>query len=323
MKVTKHLWEEAMSKEGLSRRDFLKTLGLAGIGLSFTQITGCTFKEKPTGLKKNTFFEEGLVIVEGNNPKIMVKEAIAQLGGMSRCVSKGDVVVIKPNISWDRIPEQAANTNPQVVAALVELCLQAQASEVKVFDRTCNDARRCYLRSGIAETAKKAGAKVSFIDNRRFREISIPKGTILKSWLVYEDVLEADVLINVPIAKHHTLSKLTLGMKNLMGIIGGDRGIWHQDIHHYIAEFNSAINVHLTVLDALRILTAHGPQGGRAEDVKFVGQIIAGTDRVAVDAYATTLFDLTGEDVGYIKYAHQLGIGEIDLNKIKIKKFKI
>jgi uncharacterized protein (DUF362 family) len=321
--MTVSIGEEIMNIKELSRREFLKTLGIAGIGLSFTQITGCTLKENQKGLKKNTFLEEGLVIVEGDEPKIMVKEAIEQLGGMSKCVSKGDVVVIKPNISWDRLPEQAANTNPQVVAALVELCLQAQASQVKVFDRTCNDARRCYLRSGIAAAARKAGAKVSFVDERRFRKIPIPKGTVLKSWYVYEEVLDADVLINVPIAKHHTLSKLTLGMKNLMGIIGGNRGIWHQDIHHYIAEFNSAINVHLTVLDAIKILTAHGPQGGRVEDVKFVGQIIASTDRVAVDAYATTLFDLNPEDIGYIKYAHQLGIGQINLDKVKIKRIKI
>jgi len=303
----------------ISRRDFFKTLGIVGLGLSCLQIPGCTVKEKPTarGLKKTTSFEEGLVVVEGNDPKGMVKEAIAQLGGMDKCVSKGDVVVIKPNIAWDRVPEQAANTNPEVVAALVELCLEAQASQVKVFDRTCNAPRRCYEQSGIAEAARKAGAKVSFLDERRFRNITIPKGKLLKSWPVYEEVLEADVFINVPIAKHHTLSTLTLGMKNLMGIIGGNRGLWHEDIHHYLAEFNSAMNVHLTVLDAFRILTSHGPQGGTPEDVKFVGQVIASTDRVAVDAYATTLFGFKPEDIGYIKYAHQLGIGEINLDKIK------
>jgi len=308
----------------ISRREFLKTLGIVGIGFSCVQIPGCTIKEKPKGirLKKSTSLEEGLVIVEGYDPKIMVKKAIAQLGGMSKCVSKGDVVVIKPNIAWDRIPEQAANTNPQIVAALVELCLQAQASQVKVFDRTCNEPRRCYERSGILEAARKAGAIVTFVDERRFRNLPIPKGTVLKSWPVYEDVLDADVLINVPIAKHHTISKLTLGMKNLMGIIGGNRGVWHQDIHHYLAEFNSAINVHLTVLDAFRILTSHGPQGGTSKDVKFVGQIVASTDRVAVDAYAATLFGLKPEDIGYINYAHQLGIGELNLDRVKIKFLK-
>lgn len=300
---------------GISRRDFLKTLGIAGIGLSCFQIPACTFKKeeryKDIRLKKTTSLKEGLVIVKGNNPKVMVKEAITQLGGMNRCVSPGDVVVIKPNIAWDRLPEQAANTNPEVVSALVELCLDAQAKQVKVFDRTCNNPRRCYERSGIAESARKAGAEVNFIDERRFCPIPIPKGSVLKSCLVYEEVLDADVLINVPIAKHHTLSTLSLGMKNLMGIVGGNRGLWHQDIHHYIAEFNSAINVHLTVLDAFRILTSHGPQGGTPEDVKFVGQIAVSTDRVAIDAYATTLFGLKPEDVGYIKFAHQLGIGEI------------
>lgn len=306
----------------ISRRDFLKTLGLSGIGLSCLQISACTFKEKPTtiGPKKTTSLEEGLVIVEGSEPRMMVKEAIAQLGGMDKCVNPGDVVVIKPNIAWDRLPEQAATTNPAVVAALVELCLDAQARQVKVFDRTCNEPRRCYERSGIAQAARKAGAEVSFIDDRRFRNIPIPKCTVLKSWPVYEEVLTANVLINVPIAKHHTLSTLTLGMKNLMGIIGGNRGIWHQNIHHYLAEFNSAINVHLTVLDAFRILTSHGPQGGTPEDVKFMGQVVASTDRVAVDAYATTLFALNPADIGYIKYAHQLGMGEMNLDKVKIKR---
>ncbi|MBI4912645.1 MAG: DUF362 domain-containing protein [Acidobacteria bacterium] len=263
-----------------------------------------------------------LVVVHGGDPKNLVRAALEPLGGIRRFIAKGDVVVIKPNIGWDRIPEQAATTNPQVVAALVALCLEAGARKVKVFDRTCNDPRRCYAQSGIEAAAKAAGAEVSHIEERKFREVPIPGGVAIKSWPLYAEALEADKLINVPIAKHHSLSKVTLGMKNWMGIMGGNRGQVHQRIDDALVDLATVVKPTLVLLDAIRILTGHGPQGGSLSDVKKVDLLAAGTDPVAVDAWGATLFGRQGSDLGYVAKGAQRGLGVMDLGRIRVQKLE-
>ena len=180
------------------------------------------------------------------------------MGGIKRFISRGDIVVVKPNIGWDRTPEYAANTNPEVVAALVRLCYDAGAKKVKVFDYPVNDARRCYKQSGIADAARAAGAEVSFVDERKFKDVRI-NGMALKSWPLYKDILETDKIINVPIAKTHGLTTLTLGMKNWMGVMGGWRSRLHHRIDENLVDVSRAIRPTLIVLDAVRILTASGP----------------------------------------------------------------
>jgi uncharacterized protein (DUF362 family) len=263
-----------------------------------------------------------LAVAEGNIPSRVTRGAIQALGGMSRFVGRGDVVVIKPNIGWDRTPEQAADTNPEVVATLVGMCLEAGAKRVKVFDHPVNDARRCYTRSGIAEAASRAGAEVHQVDPGKFKEIKIP-GLILKSWPVYTEALEADRLINVPIAKHHSLSKLTLGLKNWMGIIGGRRSLLHQQIDLALADLAAAFKPDLVVLDAMRILIANGPQGGSLQDVRITNKVIAGVDQVAVDAWGATLFGLQGSDLGYLREAHRRGLGELDYRRLKMASVRV
>jgi uncharacterized protein (DUF362 family) len=238
---------------------------------------------------------------------------------MRRFVSKGDVVVVKPNIGWDRTPEQAANTNPLVVATLVVLCLEAGAKKVKVFDRTCNDPRRCYEQSAIGPLARRAGADVSFVDDRRFKEVAI-RGEAIQSWPLYQDLIDADKIINVPIAKHHGLSGLTLGLKNWMGVMGGSRGRIHQNIHASLADLATVVKPCLTVLDAMRVLTAHGPQGGSLEDVKALDTVAAGTDVVAVDAFGATLMGRVPSEIGYIAQAARRGLGTLDLSKVSMKR---
>ncbi|MHC4661706.1 MAG: DUF362 domain-containing protein [Planctomycetota bacterium] len=266
-----------------------------------------------------------LAVAKGDDPGKMTHAAIETLGGMSRFVKKNNVVVVKPNIGWNRTPEEAANTNPDVVAAIVKDCLKAGAKEVKVFDRTCSNAKMTYERSGIAKAAEDAGAKVSFIDNSRFRDTKIPGGVDLKSWQLYADVLDADVFINVPIAKHHGIAKLTMGIKNLMGIMGGSRGKIHRGIDTKLVDIISAAKPHLTILDAYRILLAKGPQGGGTTHVRKAGKIVAGVDFVAVDAYGVTIFnDYEGwkgtkpESLGFIRKAYERRMGEMRLNKLKI-----
>jgi uncharacterized protein (DUF362 family) len=263
-----------------------------------------------------------LAVAHGTSPGRAARAAVEALGGIRRFIAKGDVVVVKPNIGWNRTPEFAATTNPELVAALVRMCLEAGAGRVKVFDRTCNDARWTYRQSGIEEAAKNAGAEVSFVDERRFRQVRIPHGTAIQSWPIYQDVLEADKLVNVPIAKHHSMARLTLAHKNLMGVMGEERGLIHQHMDEALVDLSTVVKPCLTVLDAARVLTAHGPQGGSLADVKQLDTVVAGTDLVAVDAFGATLFGLRGADLGCVREAARRGLGVMDLGRLSIRRLE-
>jgi uncharacterized protein (DUF362 family) len=297
----------------MDRRDFLKvTAGTLG-GLAALDALAPELLAAPAA-------RPDLAVAHGASPDRIVRAAVDALGGIRRFIAKGDVVVIKPNIGWDRRPEQAATTNPEVVGTLVRLCFEAGAGKVKVFDRTCNDARRCYVQSGIEAAAKAAGAEVSHIDERRFREVKIPKGVAIQAWPLYIDLLEADKIIGAPIAKHHGLGRLTLSLKNWMGVMGENRGRIHQRLEETLVDLATVIRPCLTVLDAVRILTAHGPQGGDLADVKKLDLVVAGTDQVAIDAYGATLFGLKGADLGYVREGARRGLGVMDLDRLTIRK---
>lgn len=263
-----------------------------------------------------------LAVAHGLSPSRITKAAVDALGGIRKYISRGDIVVVKPNIGWDRMPEYAATTNPEVVSTVISLCYEAGAKTVKLFDRSVVDPRRCYKQSGIAAAASSAGGVVDYVDERKFRDTKL-QGLVLKSWPVYTEIIEADKVINVPIAKQHGLTKLTLGMKNLMGIMGGQRGRIHQSIDGSLIDVAMVVKPTLIILDAVRVLTANGPQGGNLSDVKHLNTIVAGTDQVAVDAYGATLFGLKGTDIGYVVAGHKAGLGVMDLTKLKIKKFNI
>jgi len=301
----------------MDRRRFLRQAAAAGCGLALGKNIFCLSFAEATK-KSDLIVARG----SGKSPASIIKAAIDEFGGMKKFISRGDIVVVKPNIGWDRLPEQAANTNPEVVAAIVKLCFEAGAKKVRVFDRTVNDPRRCYKQSGIADAVGPLGAELSYIDDRRFSEISI-KGQVLKSWPLYRDIFEADKIINVPIAKHHGLAKLTMAMKNWMGIMGGERGRIHQKIGESLADLCLVVKPALTVLDAVRILTANGPQGGNLNDVKRIDTIVAGTDEVAVDSYGATLFGMKGSDLSYVRAGAAIGIGTMDLSKLRIKNITI
>lgn len=261
-----------------------------------------------------------VAVAEGKEYGAITRRAVGALGGMQAFVKRGDVVVVKPNMGWDRASEFAANTHPLVVRALVEECLTAGAKRVKVFDYTCNDPRRCYRNSGIehALTGLK-GVEVKQIEPERFRKVVL-HGQFLKEWELYDEALQANVFINVPIAKHHGLSRLTLGLKNVMGVMGGNRGYIHRSLDVALADVNAHLKSHLTVIDATRILTAHGPQGGSLADVKILNKVIASRDIVAADAYAATLFGLRPVDIPVIATAAKRGLGEMDLSRIQVMK---
>ncbi len=316
-------------KNNISRRTFLKT-GLA-VGTGLYGLSYLSSFERPRSLKtlKANSLDKKLVVVHGDINgsndensvvKIMVRRGVRAIGGMDKLVSRGDNVVIKPNIAWDRRPEFAVNTNPFVVAALVELCLEAGANKVSVFDHTCaTNPSTSYINSGIEKAAKEVGAEVKFVSKSLFRDIKIPAGKALDTWPFYEKLIyqdEADVLINVPIAKQHSASRLSMALKNTLGMVGGNRGSLHKDIHSKIADLNKVVKVDLAILDAFRTLRRHGPTGGRLEDVdnniETARRLAFSVDPVAVDSYGATLFGYQGEDIGFIREAYEAGLGEVD-----------
>ncbi len=253
----------------------------------------------------------------------LVARVLEPLGSIDNFVKHGDNVVIKPNMAWDRNPAQAANTHPQVVKAMAELCLEAGAKKVMVFDRTCNEERRCYVNSGIQEamgSIKDSRLKFYHPDSRKFVPVNIERGKAVRKLEIYKDALEADTYINVPVAKHHSLSRLTLGLKNSMGVLGGNRGQMHHNLGQKLADLATVIRPKLTVIDATRILLRNGPQGGDIDDVKVLDTLVASADPVACDAFATTLFDLAPKEIESTVAAYKLGLGEMNLDRMQIIK---
>ena len=312
-----------------NRRDFIRTAAAAGAGMMLLGSAGCKSGFSRSGKKSTAaqlrtpgnLLENNVFVAKGEDPAAMVRAALEEAGGISRFVKKGDVVVLKPNIAFDRTPELAATTNPDLVAELVRLCLKAGAGKVKVFDNPCNDVRRTYRNSGIAKAAEAAGAQVKILEESDFVDTEIPDAKVLTKWWLSKDILEADVFINMPIAKHHGATGLTLGLKNMMGTAGGQRGAWHvAHLDQRIADVNTAVHPDLVILDAYRILTDHGPTGGSPGDVKMAQTVALATDIVAVDAFGTTLFGKKPSDIKHIGFAHEMGLGEMDLEKINVRE---
>ncbi|MDJ0623535.1 MAG: DUF362 domain-containing protein [Desulfocapsaceae bacterium] len=299
----------------MNRRTFLKNglVWTAGAGLPVPLLDITTSFAAVTS--------SDVFVATGKPYDQLVRKVLEAAGGMESFVSRGDTVVLKPNIGWDRSPEQAANTHPLVIKTLAEACLDAGASKVNIFDRTCNEKRRCYVNSGMVGAIEELGdrrVRLDHIDSRKFIKLDIKRGKSLKRWEIYRDALEADCYINVPVAKDHGLSGLTLGLKNHMGVIGGNRGSLHFDLGQKLADLATVLQSTLTIIDATRMLLRNGPQGGRLSDVKVADTLIATTDPVAADAYATTLFGMKPEDIDSTVAAAKMGLGEMDIAKMQI-----
>ncbi|MBF0095983.1 MAG: DUF362 domain-containing protein [Magnetococcales bacterium] len=252
-----------------------------------------------------------LAVVRGQQVEAMVREAVQVLGGMQRFIQRGDTVLLKPNVGWDRQPEQAANTNPQVVAAVARLCREAGAKAVWVTDCSINDPRRSFTRSGIEAAAQEAGAEVRFPGSNDFLMTDM-KGSVLKVWPVLRYFQQANKVINLPVVKQHSLSGCTLAMKNWYGVLGGQRNRLHQNIHPSIVDLAAAVRPTLTVVDATRILLRNGPSGGSLDDVKVENTILAGLDEVALDSWSLALLGLGASQVPYLAMAEQHGLGKVD-----------
>ncbi len=303
----------------MDRRSFLKQVTLWSAGLltvpPLFDITG-----NRAGAQLPDVSD--IFVAKGKDIQAMVRHLVDALGGMHQFVSTGDTVVIKPNIGWDRSVAQGANTHPDVVTSLAAMALEAGAGKIQVFDRPCNEKRRCYQNSGIKpalDAMKDRRVVCEYMDDRKFVPVKIKNGRSLREWSFYRDALAADCYINVPVAKHHGSAGLTLGLKNAMGVIGGHRGRLHMDLSPRIADLNLVIQPDLTLVDATRIMLRNGPSGGSLSDVKIMDTLVAGTDPVAVDAWATTLFDLKPEDIRSTVEAFERGLGRMDLSECRIQ----
>jgi uncharacterized protein (DUF362 family) len=265
-----------------------------------------------------------LVAVKGGEPGVMFDRAILGMGGMEKFVKRGQTVAVKPNIGWDALPERAANTNPRLVAKIIEHCLAAGAKDVYVFDHTINEWTRCYKNSGIEKAARDAGGKiVSGSSQGRYHEIEVPSGKILKKVHVHELILESDVFINVPILKHHGGAGLCIAMKNLMGTVW-DRKFWHANgLHQCIADYASAVQPDLNVVDGYRVIMKNGPRGVSVSDVETRKFLILTPDIVAADVAATKFLAKNPEQIGHIRIAGEMGLGENDLSKLQINRIQI
>ncbi len=311
------------SRSKLTRRDFIK-------GAAAAAVLPKMFFLNPHSRPSVAYAagDADLVIAQGGKPSQLLHAALAPLGGMGRFVKKGQRVVIKANIAWARTPEQACTNNPELLSALIKTCYQAGAKRVAVWDHTCDNYQFCFARSGLKKAAQEAGADIfSGHGQNVYKQVEIPKGTKLKTAEVIQDVLDTDVFINFPLPKQHFATELTLGLKNLMGVIW-DMELLHKiDLHQCIADINTIRKPDLVVVDAIRILTTNGPKGpGNTEDI---GEVLATMDVVAADAYAAAYFKhpKTGKpfkpaEIRFVKNAYDLGLGEINLSKVRMKKVK-
>ena len=306
----------------MRRRDFLKKSAGAGVAagaaLSFR---GYEKLWLPTPV--NSRYD--MVAIMGGNPAAMFDLGIQELGGMGAFVQKGQKVLIKPNIGWDVIPELAACTNPLLVKRIIEHCFKAGAKEVYVFDHTCDNWVNCYKNSGIEKAAKSAGAKVVPGNSENYyQQIDIPGGVNLKSAKVHELLLETDVFINVPVLKDHNSTRMTCCLKNMMGAVW-DRGYWHaNNLNQCIADFGLfEKKPALNVIDCYNVMVKHGPQGVSKEDVVNMKSQIITADWVAGDAAAAKMLGVGPEKIEYISIAHKMGLGNMKLETLNIKRIKM
>ena len=305
----------------MRRRSFLRAAGIgawAGAGFALGDPVRRAFAAESAAGTPD------LVAVKNGEPDALFDRGIEALGGMARFVEKGQTVMVKPNIGWNVPPERAANTNPRLVRRIVEHCLQAGAKQVYVFDHTCDAWRDSYRTSGIEQAVKDAGGKLAPGNSEGyFQAVAVPEGRRLREVKEHELVLQADVLINVPVLKSHGGARLTVAMKNLMGVVW-DRGEWHaNDLHQCIADFATHRKPDLNVVDAYNVLLRHGPRGVSAADVANLRSLLLSTDPVTADAAAAKLFGLEPDAVDYIRIAGEMGVGRKDLENLAIRRIAL
>jgi uncharacterized protein (DUF362 family) len=312
----------------MDRRTFLKAVAVAGAAAATLKLGGGgnAFAQTAANQAGNAV---DLAAVMGGEPDAMFQKAIAEMGGIGRFVKKGDKVVVKPNIGWDKAPELAANTNPVLVKEIVRQCAAAGAREVAVFDNTCDNWKKCYANSGIEAAVKAAGGKMLPADEiSYYKEVSLPQGKKIKSMKVHKAILDCDAWINVPVLKNHGGASLSISMKNLMGIIW-DRRFFHiSDLQQCIADMCTLEKKPaLNVVDAYRVLKTSGPRGKSTEDTALSKALFMSPDIVAVDTAAAKFFsqirEISLDDVRHLSLGQALKIGTMDIDRLNVRKIRM
>ncbi len=302
-----------------SRRDFLKSSLIAGAGVLVGPRPGWAATRSTAQQQA-----KNLAVVKGTDVPRMVQRAIELLGGVEKWVAPGNLVVVKPNASFVNPAEWGNNTNPEVVASVCALCQKAGARKVLVVDYPLLGGAEAPRENGIEKAcASVAGVKLSVLSEQsQFRTVRIPRGVALKETAVAREVLDADLVINLPVAKAHDAVAASIGLKNWMGVIW-DRASFHtmMDIQQAIADLALIMPRGLTLVDMTRILTTNGPKG--PGEVATPNLIVAGSDPVAVDGFCLTQSAFNGRkfrpgQLRYLRLANEYGLGEIDLQKLKV-----
>lgn len=303
----------------LTRRESLKKLMKLSGGIAAAGLLPFPFKTESIAAAAQSpgkFLVKGTGETQNYSIKALTRKMFDAAGGISKFISKGDVVVIKPNVSWARAPHLAATTHPEVMEAVVELCMEAGAKKVRLADNTIHDAQRCFAVTGIGAVAKKTGADLIVPRESLMRDMNL-HGHRLDVWPVFTPIVEADKLINLPIAKDHGLSGLTLGIKNWIGAVGGRRSALHQDIHQTIVDLARFFKPTITLIDATRIMIKNGPSGGNKSDVRVKNTLLLSNDPVAADTGAAELFYMDPQKLGFIQLGAKWGLGTSDLTQLK------
>lgn len=255
-------------------------------------------------------------IVHGSQVETMVRAAVGEMGGFSKFIKRGDVVVVKPNVAFDRAPMLGATTNPEVLRAVIHCCFEVGAREVIVADNPINSPEGAFFKSGIRDAALSAGARIMLPESNAFQMLTVgsekgkPSYAIKQPWpFFYKPFERAQKVIGIAPLKDHNLCFASMTIKNWYGLLGGRRNRFHQDIHNIVYDLGLMMTPTLVILDATRILMSNGPTGGRMSDVVAGNTIIAGVDPVAVDAYGYTLLGRDPEKLPYLVYAHERGTG--------------
>lgn len=296
----------------IQRRSFIKkgaTAAAAGAIAAAVPASALAEEKKPR-----------IVVVHGNDIPKMIAAGIEKMGGWGKFFKEGKKVAIKPNLAWKSTPEQGGNTHPDIIRAVILAAEKAKVKQIVIPENTCHSERETFPACGILDAIKGTGAKLYRPKGNDYVSVEVPKGKICKKARVTRDLIEADCLVNIPVAKHHGGAMLTLSMKNWMGAIDNrTRQGWHrQGLHQCIADFSTYLKPTLIIIDATRILLDRGPQG--PGPLAHPHEIIFATDPVAADTYAASLFGNKPKDVPHIELAAELGVGCADMEKIRVER---
>jgi uncharacterized protein (DUF362 family) len=303
----------------MNRREFIKKTAAIGIG------AGLLFLPKGLRGAARAAVQEypDLVALKGGMPEAMFDTGIKKIGGIGRFVKKGQTVVIKPNMSWDVSPGNPANTSPALVAQIARHCRDAGAKRVVVLDHSIEYWENSKNSSGIGDAAASVGAMYAPAEKQGYYQKVPVGGERLKETLIHESMLECDVLISVPVLKHHGGAGVSISAKNLMGCVWNRMEYHSQGLQHCIADFLRVRKPDLNVVDAYRVITRNGPRGGSPSDVADIGSLIISPDVVAADTAASMMLGRKQGEIEHIRFASEIGLGRMDLANLHIERITL